>query len=157
VRADGRFCHAWRADGQPGQHPAWRALCSGKRPMRARPSTLAETIIGSAIDVHRALGPGLLESTYDACLTYELDSRGVPFKRQVPVPVDYKGIRITCGYRADFVVAGAILIEIKSVDHLLPLHQAQVLTCLRLLELRQGLLVNFNSPRLVDGLRNIVR
>jgi GxxExxY protein len=124
--------------------------------MLVRPTTLAETIIGSAIEVHRALGPGLLESAYDACLAHELTLRGVPFRRQVPVPVTFKGARLDCGYRTDFVVDDAILVELKSVECLQPLHQAQVITYLKLLQLSQGLLINFNVTRLVDGLRTLL-
>jgi len=124
--------------------------------MLARPTVLAETIIGSAIDVHRALGPGLLESAYDACLAYELTLRGVPFRRHVPVPVVFKGVRLDCSYRADFIVGDDILVELKSVDRLLPPHQAQVITYLKLLQLSQGLLINFNVTRLTDGLRNLL-
>jgi GxxExxY protein len=124
--------------------------------MLAKPSALAETIIGGAIEVHRALGPGLLESVYDACLAHELTARGLSLRRQVPVPIHYKGVILKCGYRADFVVSDAILPELKTVERLLPLHQAQIMTYLRLLGLRQGFLLNFNSERLVNGLRNVL-
>jgi len=124
--------------------------------MLVRPTTLAETIIGSAIDVHRALGPGLLESAYDACLAHELTLRGVPYRRQVPVPVPFKGLRLDCGYRVDFLVDDAIIVELKSVEHVLPIHQAQVITYLNLLQVSQALLINFNVTRLVDGLRNLL-
>jgi len=106
--------------------------------------------------VHRALGPGLLESAYEACLAHELTLRGVPFERQVPVPVTFKGTRLDCGYRVDFIVADDVIVELRSVDHLLPVHQAQVITYLRLLEVSQGLLINFNVTRLVDGLRRLL-
>ena len=124
--------------------------------MLVRPTALAETVIGSAIEVHRALGPGLLESAYDACLAHELTLRGVPFRRQVPVPVVFKGVRIDCGYRADFVVDEEILLELKSVESVLPVHQAQVITYLKLLPVSQAILINFNVTRLVDGLRNLL-
>ena len=124
--------------------------------MLVKPSVLAETVIECAIDVHRALGPGLLESAYAACLAHEFTLRDIPFRRQVPVPIVFKGIRLDCGYRADFVVDDEILIELKSVECLLPLDHAQVLTYLKLLELSQGLLINFNVRRLVDGLRNLL-
>ncbi|HUL74428.1 MAG TPA: GxxExxY protein [Vicinamibacterales bacterium] len=124
--------------------------------MLVRPAVLVETVIGSAIEVHRALGPGLLESAYEACLAHELTLRGVPFERQVPVPVTFKGTRLDCGYRVDFIVADDVIVELRSVDHLLPVHQAQVITYLRLLEVSQGLLINFNVTRLVDGLRRLL-
>jgi GxxExxY protein len=125
--------------------------------MLARPSELARRVIGCAIDVHRGLGPGLLESSYEAGLVYEFTLREVAFKRQVPVPMTYKGVYLECGYRADFVVEGVLLLEIKSIDRLLPIHDAQLLTYLKLLDLHQGMLMNFNEKRLVDGLRNILR
>jgi GxxExxY protein len=124
--------------------------------MLIRPTALAETVIGGAIEVHRALGPGLLESTYDACLAHELTTRGVPFRRQVPVPVVFKGVHIDCGYKADFVVDDELLLELKSVESVLPIHQAQVMTYLKLLQVSQAILINFNVTRLVDGLRNLL-
>ena len=125
--------------------------------MLARPSALARHVIGCAITVHRALGPGLLESAYEACLAYELTQKGLAFRRQLAVPIQYHGVQVDCGYRVDFVVADELLLELKSVEKLLPVHQAQVMTYLKLLDLRQGLLVNFNVPRLVKGLRSILR
>jgi len=124
--------------------------------MLVKPVVLVDTVINCAIDVHRALGPGLLESAYDACLAHELTLRDIPFRRQVPVPVAFKGIRLDCGYRVDFVIDDEILVELKSVDHLLPLHQAQVITYLKLLDVSQALLINFNVTRLVDGLRRLL-
>ena len=120
-------------------------------------SPLVEKVIGCAIEVHRTLGPGLLESAYDFCLTHEWQLSGINFRRQVEVPVVYRGARRNCGYRVDFVVEDTLLIEIKSIDRLLSIHQAQVLTYMRLLDLHQGLLMNFNTNRLVDGLRNLLR
>jgi len=113
-------------------------------------------VIGAAIDVHRGLGPGLLESAYDECLALELESRQLPFQRQVVVPVVYKGARIPCGYRVDFIVSGELVVEIKAVEHVLPIHHAQVLTYVRLLSLHRALLINFNVPRLVDGLKSFL-
>jgi GxxExxY protein len=124
--------------------------------MLVRPTALARQVIGFAIEVHRTTGPGLLESTYEHCMVHELVTHEVPFLRQVPVPVIYKGVAIDCAYRADLIVAGELLIEIKSVDRLMPIHQAQVLTYLKLLRLEQAMLMNFNSRRLVDGLQNIL-
>ena len=120
-------------------------------------SPLVEKVIGCAIEVHRTLGPGLLESAYDFCLTHEWQLSGINFRRQVEVPVVYRGALRNCGYRVDFVVEDTLLIEIKSIDRLLSIHQAQVLTYMRLLDLHHGLLMNFNTNRLVDGLRNLLR
>ena len=116
----------------------------------------AETVIGAAIDVHRALGPGLLETAYDQCLAFELQSRGLRFEHQVAVPLVYKGVRIACSYRVDYVVEGQLLVELKAVERLMPIHDVQVLTYLRLLGLHKALLINFNVPRLVDGVKSIV-
>lgn len=120
-------------------------------------SPLVEKVIGCAIEVHRTLGPGLLESAYDFCLTHEWQLCGINFRRQVEVPVVYRGTRLNCGYRVDFIVEDTLVVEIKSIERLLSIHQAQVLTYMRLLDLHQGLLMNFNTNRLVDGLRNLLR
>ena len=125
--------------------------------MLVRPSELARRVIGCAIDVHRALGPGLLESSYEAGLVYEFTQRDIPFRRQVPVPMSYKGAYLDCAYRADFVVEGVLLLEVKRVEKLIPIHDAQLLTYLKWLDLNQGMLMNFNERRLVDGLRNFLR
>ena len=117
---------------------------------------ITETIIGAAIEVHRALGPGLLESTYETCLCRELDLRGIRFERQVALPVEYKGERLDCGYRIDLVVADEVVVEIKAVECLLPVHDAQLLTYLRLSRHPVGLLINFNVPVLKQGLRRLV-
>jgi GxxExxY protein len=117
---------------------------------------LGRQIIDSAIKVHRTLGPGLLESSYEVCLDHELNSRGLRVVRHVPVPVVYEGVRLDCGYRLDLVVNGCIVIEVKSVEKLLPLHTAQVLTYLRLSGARQILLFNFNCVKLMDGLRSFL-
>jgi GxxExxY protein len=113
-------------------------------------------IIGAAIEVHRALGPGLLESAYEECLCHELRSRGVPFDRQLPLPVTYKGITLECGYRLDLFVAGRVIVELKSVEKLEPIHTAQVLTYLRLKGPRLALLINFNVPCLKDGICRLI-
>jgi len=117
---------------------------------------LTEQIIGAAIEVHRALGPGLLESAYEACLAYELQERGLKVERQVPLPVVYKGVRIDCGYRLDLVVENAVVVEIKAVDSLAPVHQAQLLSYLKLSGYKVGLLINFNVKVLRDGIRRLV-
>jgi GxxExxY protein len=113
-------------------------------------------IIGGAIDVHRELGPGLLESAYEQCLCHELSLRGVRFERQVPLPVPYKGIRLDCGYRMDLVVEGIVVVELKTVDRLMPIHEAQLLTYLKLSKHSLGLLMNFNVPVLKDGVKRMV-
>jgi GxxExxY protein len=117
---------------------------------------LTERVIGLAIDVHRGLGPGLLESAYEECLCYELKSHDLPFRRQVPLPVVYKAVKLNCGYRMDIVVDETLVVELKSVERLLPLHDAQLLTYLKLSGIRAGLLLNFNTPVLKDGIRRLV-
>jgi GxxExxY protein len=118
---------------------------------------LTEKLIGFAIEVHRHLGPGLLESAYEECLRYELEHSGVPFKRQVPLPVVYKSVRLDCGYRLDIVIDEKVIVELKTVERLLPVHDAQVLTYLKLSGIRTGLLLNFYSPMLKDGIRRFIR
>lgn len=113
-------------------------------------------VIGLAIEVHRALGPGLLESAYEQCLAHELELNEIPFKRQVPVPVVYKGMKLDCAYRLDLVVADMLVLEIKAVEKLLPVHGAQLLTYLKLTGIRAGLLLNFNSEVLRDGMKRVV-
>ena len=117
---------------------------------------LTELLIGCAIEVHRTLGPGLLESAYEVCLCRELSLRGIPFKRQVAIPVEYKGVKLDCGYRADLIVASLILVEIKAVDQLAPIHEAQLLSYLKLIGLKVGLLINFNERVLTHGIRRKV-
>ena len=117
----------------------------------------SEQVIGACIEVHRHLGPGLLESTYQSCLKYELGLRGLKFVSEKPLPVAYKGILLDCGYRLDFVIDDCIVLEIKAVERLLPVHQAQVLTYLKLTGLSTALLVNFNVALIKDGLRRLTR
>ncbi len=116
---------------------------------------LTEQIIGAAIEVHRALGPGLLESAYQECLCIELGLRGVRFKSQVELPVFYKEHHADVGYRLDLVIDDAVVVEIKAVERLLPVHEAQLLTYLRLSGIATGLLLNFNVPVLKDGIRRM--
>jgi GxxExxY protein len=123
---------------------------------RAEEDVLTERIIGAAIEVHRHLGPGLLESAYEMCLCYELSQLGVKFERQVPLPVAYKGVKLDCGYRLDLVIDNQVVVEIKTVETLLPVHQAQLLTYLKLSRKRIGLLLNFNEPVLKRGLKRLV-
>jgi GxxExxY protein len=120
---------------------------------RKRLNCTTEAIIGAAIEVHRVLGPGLLESTYEMCLCRELSLRGMSFERQKPVPVNYKDVRLDCGYRADLVVASTVLLEIKSLESILPIHEAQLLSYLKLSRLPVGLLINFNVKLLKHGIR----
>jgi GxxExxY protein len=122
----------------------------------ARMNELTQSIIGAAIEVHRHLGPGLLESAYQACLDRELTVRDIPFEQQVALPVEYKGIHLDCSYRMDFVVDGRVVVELKSVDKIEPIFEAQLLTYLRLSGLGLGLLMNFNVPVLKDGIRRRV-
>jgi GxxExxY protein len=119
-------------------------------------SDLSSRIIGCAIEVHRHLGPGLLEATYQQCLAHELYLNNIEFKIEHPLPVDYKGVHLDCGYRLDFLVENQIILELKSVEHLSSIHEAQVLTYLKLSGLKQGYLINFNVTRLKDGLRSLV-
>lgn len=114
------------------------------------------TVIGAAIEVHRALGPGLLESAYEECLCRELSLRKIPFERQRSLPVKYKGVALDCGYRLDLLVADQVVVEVKAVEKLLPIHEAQLLTYLRLGGWKVGLLLNFNVPVLKQGIRRLV-
>jgi GxxExxY protein len=118
---------------------------------------LSDRVIGLAIAVHRELGPGLLESAYEACLAYELDQAGVAYQRQVALPVSYKDVALDCGYRLDLLVDGALIVELKTVDAISKVHKAQLLTYLRLSRLRTGLILNFNSAVLKDGIHRMVR
>ncbi|MGF1657512.1 MAG: GxxExxY protein [Verrucomicrobiales bacterium] len=119
-------------------------------------SELSHRVIGCAIEVHRTLGPGLLESTYEQCLAHELQLQGIPFLLQHPLPVGYKGLRLDCGYRVDILVDNQIILELKSVENLLPIHEAQILTYLKLAGIKHGFLINFNVKRLKDGLKSFV-
>jgi len=118
---------------------------------------LTERIIGLAIEIHRALGPGLLESVYEECLCYELREAGIEFERQLALPVIYKSVALKGGYRLDVVAEQKVILEIKAIECLLPVHQAQVLTYLKLSKFTTGLLMNFNSAVLKDGLRRLYR
>jgi GxxExxY protein len=113
---------------------------------------LTAAVIGAAIEVHRRLGPGLLESTYEACMCWELEARGVPFRRQVPVPVVYHEVKLDCGYRVDFVAGSKLVVELKSVAAIEPVHEAQLLTYMRLGGWSLGLLINFNVALLKSGI-----
>jgi len=121
-----------------------------------REDRITDKIIGAAIEVHRVLGPGLLESAYEECLCYELSLRELKFKRQVPLPVAYKGIKLACGYKMDLLVDDLVVVELKTVEGLLQVHSAQLLSYLRLSGKPVGLLINFNSPTIKSGLKRIV-
>lgn len=131
----------------------------GTEPSRAtnrERDPLTDQIIGAAIEVHKVLGPGLLESAHEECLCHEMKSAGLEFRRQVAVPVRYKSVRLDCGYRADLIVNDAVLVELKAVEKLVPIHKAQLLSYLKLCGLRTGLLLNFNVPLLREGLVRMV-
>jgi len=113
---------------------------------------LSGLVIGAAIEVHKVLGPGLLESAYENCLCHELQLRSVIFERQKPLPITYKGVNLDCGYRLDVVVQGMLVLEVKACDKIEPIHQAQLLTYLKLSGLSLGLLLNFNVPVMRDGI-----
>jgi GxxExxY protein len=117
---------------------------------------LTERVIGLAIVVHKELGPGLLESVYEACLAFELKRAGIPFRRQVAVPIVYRGFRLDTGFRADLLIHDDLIIEIKAIDRISPAHEAQLLTYLRMSGRQVGLLLNFNATLLKDGLRRMV-
>lgn len=117
---------------------------------------LTDRVIGFAIEVHRHLGPGLLESAYEECLCHELRQNDFAFRRQVPLPVIYKSVRLDCGYRIDLVVEDQLILELKAIERLLPIHEAQVITYMRLSGMRTGLLLNFNTAVLRDGIRRLM-
>ena len=114
------------------------------------------SIIGAAIEVHRALGPGLLESAYEECLCHELHLRGLAFERQVDLPVSYKGVLLACGYKLDLIVEQEVVLELKAVEAILRVHEAQLLTYLKLSGKNVGLLINFNTPVLTRGIKRLV-
>jgi GxxExxY protein len=117
---------------------------------------LSNRVIGCAIEVHRELGPGLMESTYEQCLAHELKLNNIRFKLQHPQPVNYKGVRLDCGYRIDMLIENTLLIELKSVDTIKGIHEAQLLTYMKLADIRTGLLINFNVKKLKHGIRRFV-
>jgi GxxExxY protein len=119
-------------------------------------SSLTELIIGSAVAVHKALGPGLLESAYESCLAHELGKRRIAFKRQCPIPIVYDSIKLDCGYRADLIVERRVIVELKSLARFEAIHTAQILTHMKLARLSIGLLINFNVRVLPDGLKRFV-
>lgn len=120
--------------------------------MNVQINKITEAIIGAAIEVHRALGPGLLESAYCECLRRELSLRDVPFKSERALPLEYKGVRLECGYRLDLLVSNCVVVEVKAVESIAPIHEAQLLTYMRLGGWHVGLLINFNVPVLKQGI-----
>jgi GxxExxY protein len=116
---------------------------------------LTGKVIGAAIEVHRILGPGLLESAYEECLCYELIQREIVFERQKELPLNYKRIKLDCGFRLDIMIPGRLIIELKSCENLQPIHEAQLLTYLKLTGIKLGLLINFNVPVLKEGIKRI--
>ncbi|MEO8371366.1 MAG: GxxExxY protein [Candidatus Solibacter sp.] len=119
-------------------------------------NALTHSILAAAIEVHRGLGPGLLEGSYQEALCYELAVAGISFQREVPLPLHYKNIQLSCGYRLDLLVEGEVIVEAKAVEHLLPVHSAQLLTYLKCAGKHVGLLINFNVPVLKAGIRRMV-
>jgi GxxExxY protein len=117
---------------------------------------LSKRVIGYAIEAHRELGPGLLESTYEQCLAHELRLNSIEFKLQHPLPVEYNGIRLDCGYRIDLLIENELIIELKSVEEIKGIHEAQLLTCMKLAEVETGLLINFNVTKLKTGIKRFV-
>lgn len=117
---------------------------------------LTKKIIGCAIEVHKQLGPGLLESAYQECIAYEFDSNGMKYKKEYVIPLNYKGRQIDCSYRIDFLVESEVILELKSIEQILPIHKAQLLTYLKITDKRLGLLINFNVSLLRDGIVRLV-
>jgi len=117
---------------------------------------LTGNVIGAAIEVHKNLGPGLLESVYEECLSIELKKRNISYERQKELPIEYKGTNLDCGYRIDILVPGKLIVELKACESLQPIHEAQLLTYLRLAKIKTGLLINFNVPVLKEGIKRMV-
>jgi GxxExxY protein len=132
---------------------SYRAATPKARMNTPNSDGLTKQIIGLAMRVHTHLGPGLLESAYERCLCHEFDRNALAYRRQVDLPLDYDGVHLDCGYRADMIVNDEVILELKSVEHILPLHEAQLLTYLRLSRCHVGLLLNFNTLSLKDGIR----
>ncbi len=126
-------------------------------PLSLELEELSRTLVDSAFKVHQTLGPGLLESVYEDCLCVELEQRGIGYEVQAPVPLVYEGVRIEAGLRLDLVVEKSIILEIKAVEKLLPIHKSQLLTYLKLSDLRLGLLINFNVAMFKEGVRRVIR
>jgi GxxExxY protein len=123
--------------------------------MEKRENPLSNEIIGAAIEVHRQLGPGLLESAYEECLAHEFTLREIPFERQKPLPVIYKGVKLDVGYRLDLLVGGLVVVELKAVEKFAPIHEAQMITYLKLTNCKLGLLLNFNVRLMKNGIKRV--
>ena len=123
---------------------------------RSHYDRITEAIIGSAIEIHKFLGPGLLESAYEACLSYSLSQKGLNVERQKPLPLEYQGVKLDCGYRLDLMVQRSVIVELKSVQKIEPIHEAQLLSYLKLAQIKVGLLINFNVCVLTRGLKRMV-
>jgi len=121
-----------------------------------RLNKITKTIIGVAINVHRELGPGLLESAYEACMVYDLAQSGLKVEQQKPLPIVYRGVKLECGYRLDLMIENEVIVEIKSIEKLLPIHQAQLMSYLKLTDCKVGLLINFNVNILKNGIKRVV-
>lgn len=117
---------------------------------------ITETIIGVSINIHRALGPGLLESAYEACMVYDIAKAGLQVEQQKPLPIVYRGVKLDCGYRLDLMIENKVIVEIKSLEKLLPIHQAQLMSYLKLSDCKVGLLINFNVKVLKNGIKRVV-
>jgi len=126
------------------------------RDHREERDPLTRKVIGAAIEVHKQLGPGLLESAYEKCLSFELETAGLDVRNQVELPVRYKGMKLDTGYRIDLLIPEQLIIELKAVDQLLPVHEAQILTYMKLAKISKGLLINFHTRLLTDGIKRFV-
>lgn len=124
--------------------------------MNAEFSKLSNKVIGCAIEVHKALGPGLLESVYQQCLAYELRTNGINFQMEWPLPIKYKEVQLDCGCKIDLLIENEIIVELKSVEQLIPIHEAQILSYMKLANINKGLLINFNVKLLKNGIKNFV-
>ena len=141
---------------EDGIHDEGREDHEGKTKKEVRFDDLSNKVLGCAIEVHRELGPGLLESTYEQCLAYELNRAKISFQLQVELPVEYKQIKLDCGYRIDLLVEDCLIVELKSVAELLKIHEAQILTYMRLAKVKVGLLIHFNVAMLKKGVKRFV-
>ena len=142
---------------EPQRHRGTEEKRVGSQPLSSKArDPLSERVIGAAIEVHRELGPGLLESAYEECLAIELEEAGLNLRRQVELPLRYKGRDLDAGYRLDLVVDGQLIVELKCVERLLPIHDAQLLTYLRLSGIKTGLIINFHTPVLFRGVKRLV-
>lgn len=132
-----------------------REKCSTRPPIPQHVNSVAACVVDGAFSVHSALGPGLLESVYEVCLVHAIEKRGLHVRRQVPLPVHYDGIRLDAGLRLDILVEDCLIVELKAVEALAPVHKAQLMTYLRLTGMRLGLLINFNVPLIRDGIKRV--